>query len=63
MRWRSLDGVISGEHGIGITKLDYLTDAEMANYWAYKQGRPGRPLQPRQADEGRQPRQRLHAST
>ncbi|MBK7846870.1 MAG: DUF3683 domain-containing protein [Zoogloea sp.] len=34
---RSLDGVISGEHGIGITKLDYLTDAEMANYWAYKQ--------------------------
>ena len=33
---RSLDGVISGEHGIGITKLDYLTDAEMANYWAYK---------------------------
>jgi len=34
---RSLDGVISGEHGIGITKLDYLTDAEMADYWAYKQ--------------------------
>ena len=34
---RSLDGVISGEHGIGITKLDYLTDAEMANFWAYKQ--------------------------
>ncbi|MDD3326251.1 MAG: DUF3683 domain-containing protein [Zoogloea sp.] len=34
---RSLDGVISGEHGIGITKLDYLTDDEMANYWAYKQ--------------------------
>ena len=33
---RSLDGVISGEHGIGITKLDYLTDAEMASYWAYK---------------------------
>ena len=33
---RSLDGVISGEHGIGITKLDYLTDAEMANFWAYK---------------------------
>jgi FAD/FMN-containing dehydrogenase len=29
--------VISGEHGIGITKLDYLTDAEMANFWAYKQ--------------------------
>jgi FAD/FMN-containing dehydrogenase/Fe-S oxidoreductase len=34
---RALDGVISGEHGIGITKLDYLTDAEMADYWAYKQ--------------------------
>jgi len=34
---RDLDGVISGEHGIGITKLDFLTDAEMANYWAYKQ--------------------------
>ncbi|MBK6655635.1 DUF3683 domain-containing protein [Zoogloea sp.] len=33
---RSLDGVISGEHGIGITKIDYLTDAEMANFWAYK---------------------------
>ena len=34
---RALDGVISGEHGIGITKLDFLTDAEMANYWTYKQ--------------------------
>jgi Fe-S oxidoreductase len=34
---RSLDGVISGEHGIGITKLDYLTDEEMAPFWAYKQ--------------------------
>jgi len=33
---RSLDGVISGEHGIGITKLDYLTDEEMAGFWAYK---------------------------
>lgn len=33
---RALDGVISGEHGIGITKLDYLTDEEMASYWAYK---------------------------
>lgn len=33
---RSLDGVISGEHGIGITKLDYLTDAEMASFWDYK---------------------------
>ena len=34
---RSLDGVISGEHGIGITKIDYLTDEEMANFWAYKE--------------------------
>ena len=34
---RSLDGVISGEHGIGLTKLDYLTDEEMARFWAYKQ--------------------------
>ena len=34
---RDLDGVISGEHGIGITKLDFLTDEEMANYWSYKQ--------------------------
>ncbi|MBR0566469.1 DUF3683 domain-containing protein [Azoarcus sp. L1K30] len=33
---RSLDGVISGEHGIGITKLDYLTDDEMASFWDYK---------------------------
>jgi FAD/FMN-containing dehydrogenase len=27
---RKLDGVISGEHGIGITKLSFLTDAELA---------------------------------
>ena len=33
---RGLDGVISGEHGIGITKLEYLTDAELANFRAYK---------------------------
>src|SRR5438552_18901272 len=33
---RSLDGVISGEHGIGITKLEFLTDAEMAEFTAYK---------------------------
>ena len=26
---RSLDDVISGEHGIGITKLEFLTDAEL----------------------------------
>ena len=34
---RSLDGVISGEHGIGITKLEYLTDAEMRDFRDYKQ--------------------------
>jgi FAD/FMN-containing dehydrogenase/Fe-S oxidoreductase len=33
---RSLDGVISGEHGIGITKLEFMTDAELANFTAYK---------------------------
>jgi FAD/FMN-containing dehydrogenase/Fe-S oxidoreductase len=34
---RSLDGVISGEHGIGITKLEYLTDDELAPFANYKQ--------------------------
>jgi len=34
---RQLDGVISGEHGIGITKLEYMTDAELAGFRAYKQ--------------------------
>ena len=34
---RSLDGVISGEHGIGITKLEYLTDDELAPFARYKQ--------------------------
>lgn len=34
---RSLDGVISGEHGIGITKLEFLTDDEIAEFRAYKQ--------------------------
>ncbi|TDQ40569.1 hypothetical protein DFR43_11618 [Tepidicella xavieri] len=34
---RSLDGVISGEHGIGITKLQYLTDDELAPFARYKQ--------------------------
>jgi Fe-S oxidoreductase len=33
---RSLDGVISGEHGIGITKLEYLTDDELAAFADYK---------------------------
>ncbi|HEX2544119.1 MAG TPA: FAD/FMN-binding oxidoreductase [Ramlibacter sp.] len=34
---RSLDGVISGEHGIGITKLEFLTDEEIAPFADYKQ--------------------------
>ena len=34
---RSLDGVISGEHGIGITKLEFLSDHELAEFAAYKQ--------------------------
>ncbi len=33
---RSLNGVISGEHGIGITKLEFLSDAEMQPFWDYK---------------------------
>ncbi|GAA3988887.1 FAD/FMN-binding oxidoreductase [Comamonas faecalis] len=33
---RSLDGVISGEHGIGITKLEFLTDEELAPFAEYK---------------------------
>jgi FAD/FMN-containing dehydrogenase/Fe-S oxidoreductase len=33
---RSLDGVISGEHGIGITKLEFVTDGELADFAAYK---------------------------
>jgi len=34
---RSLDGVISGEHGIGITKLEFLSAEEIAPFRAYKQ--------------------------
>jgi FAD/FMN-containing dehydrogenase/Fe-S oxidoreductase len=33
---RSLDGVISGEHGIGITKLEFLTDDELKSFADYK---------------------------
>ena len=33
---RDLDGVISGEHGIGITKLEFLTEDELAPFRAYK---------------------------
>ena len=33
---RSLDGVISGEHGIGITKLEFLHDDEIQEFRDYK---------------------------
>jgi FAD/FMN-containing dehydrogenase/Fe-S oxidoreductase len=33
---KSLDGVISGEHGIGITKMEYLDQATIDNFTAYK---------------------------
>jgi FAD/FMN-containing dehydrogenase/Fe-S oxidoreductase len=33
---RSLDGVISGEHGIGITKLEFLDDDEIQEFRDYK---------------------------
>jgi len=34
---RSLDGVISGEHGIGLTKIRYLEPAALQAFAAYKQ--------------------------
>ena len=33
---RRLGGVISGEHGIGITKLEFLTDEELRGFAEYK---------------------------
>ncbi|WP_442593831.1 DUF3683 domain-containing protein [Parapusillimonas sp. JC17] len=33
---RSLDGVISGEHGIGLTKYEFLTEEELAPFQDYK---------------------------
>ena len=33
---KSLDGVISGEHGIGITKMDFLSDGELKAFADYK---------------------------
>jgi len=33
---RKLGGVISGEHGIGITKLEFVTDAELKDFADYK---------------------------
>jgi FAD/FMN-containing dehydrogenase/Fe-S oxidoreductase len=34
---RSLGGVVSGEHGIGITKLDYVSEDEIRPFREYKQ--------------------------
>ncbi len=34
---RHLNGVISGEHGIGITKLEFLTDEETIEFRQYKE--------------------------
>ena len=34
---KSLGGVISGEHGIGITKLEFLEEGEVAAFRGYKQ--------------------------
>jgi FAD/FMN-containing dehydrogenase/Fe-S oxidoreductase len=34
---RSLNGVISGEHGIGITKYEFLSKEELASFHEYKQ--------------------------
>ena len=34
---KDLGGVISGEHGIGITKFDFLEPEEIASFTAYKQ--------------------------
>jgi FAD/FMN-containing dehydrogenase/Fe-S oxidoreductase len=34
---KDLGGVISGEHGIGITKFDFLDETEIAPFTAYKQ--------------------------
>lgn len=34
---RRLGGVISGEHGIGLTKIEYLSEEELSPFRAYKQ--------------------------
>ena len=34
---RALGGVISGEHGIGITKYEFLSEQELARFHAYQQ--------------------------
>ena len=70
---RSLDGVISGEHGIGITKMEFLSDEELRPFTEYKakvdpEGRFNkgkllrnweRPAQPGLGLEGKSPK--IHA--
>ena len=63
---RSLDGVISGEHGIGITKLQYLSDDELAPFADYKrrvdpEGRFNRGKLLRNRELPAQPGRRLRA--
>ena len=59
---RALNGVISGEHGIGITKLEYLTEAELAAFRAYKQRvDPRGSFQQAQIDAARRFAPRLYA--
>jgi hypothetical protein len=59
---RSLDGVISGEHGIGITKLEFLTEDEIRRVPRLQAAhRPRGPLQQGQAAGRWRPAQRLHA--
>ena len=57
---RRLGGVISGEHGIGITKLDFLSDEELASFADYKrrvdpEGRFNKGKLLRAATEGARP--------
>ena len=64
---RSLDGVISGEHGIGITKLEFLTDDEIARLRATTSSASIRKAASTRASccdaagGRRRPAQRLHA--
>ncbi len=49
----SLDGVISGEHGIGLTKIQYLDEQKLEAFVEYKKtGGSGGVLQSRQVDAG-----------
>ena len=63
---RALDGVISGEHGIGITKLEFLSDEELRPFTEYKQrvdpeGRFNKGKLLRNSEQGAPAGQALHA--